>query len=151
MNCARNARKVVTARAVRPDPTATVRLRRKTTTNPPPATPGRITLLSVPFCFLVGDRRPCSSRQTHLHLAALLDHRLTMELPGQPVTLTAEQIAELNQKLATLRHDVNNHIALILGALEVLQYKPHLIERMMATAKEQPPKIVEAVGRFSTE
>jgi hypothetical protein len=74
-----------------------------------------------------------------------------MELPGQPVTLTAEQIAELNQKLANLRHDVNNNLALITAALEVIQYKPHLVERMMATVTEQPPKIVAAVGKFSAE
>jgi hypothetical protein len=74
-----------------------------------------------------------------------------MELPGQPVTLTVEQIAELNQKLATLRHDLNNNLALIIAGLEVIQYKPHLAERMMATVTEQPPKIVEAVGKFSAE
>ena len=74
-----------------------------------------------------------------------------MELPGQPVTLTVEQIAELNQKLANLRHDLNNNLALIIACLEVIQYKPHLAERMMATVAEQPPKIVEAVGKFSAE
>jgi hypothetical protein len=74
-----------------------------------------------------------------------------MELPGQPVTLTVEQIAELNQKLANLRHDLNNNLALIIAGLEVIQYKPHLAERMMATVAEQPPKIVEAVGKFSAE
>jgi hypothetical protein len=74
-----------------------------------------------------------------------------MELPGQPVTLTVEQIADLNQKLATLRHDLNNNLALIIAGLEVIQYKPHLAERMMATVTEQPPKIVEAVGKFSAE
>jgi hypothetical protein len=74
-----------------------------------------------------------------------------MELPGQPVTLSVEQIAELNKKLATLRHDINNNLALILAGLEVLQYKPHLAERMIATVNEQPPKIAEAIGKFSAE
>ena len=74
-----------------------------------------------------------------------------MELPGQPVTLTIEQIGELNQKLANLRHDVNNSLALIIAALEVIQHKPHLVERMMIAVTEQPPKIVEAVGKFSGE
>jgi hypothetical protein len=74
-----------------------------------------------------------------------------MELPGQPVTLTAEQIAELNEKLGTLRHDINNNLALIIAGLEVIQYKPHLAERMMVTVSEQPPKIVAAIGKFSAE
>ncbi|HWD94650.1 MAG TPA: hypothetical protein VG938_20140 [Verrucomicrobiae bacterium] len=67
------------------------------------------------------------------------------------MTLTVEQIAELNKKLGTLRHDINNNLALIMAGLEVLQSKPHLAERMMATVTEQPPKIAEAVGKFSAE
>ena len=74
-----------------------------------------------------------------------------MELPGQPVTLTVEQITELNQQLANFRHDINNNLALIMAGLEVLQRKPHLAERMMATVTEQPPKIAEAVGKFAAE
>jgi hypothetical protein len=74
-----------------------------------------------------------------------------MELPGQPVTLTVEQIAELNKKLANLRHDINNNLALILAGLEVIQYKPQLSERMLATVAEQPPKIADALGKFSAE
>jgi hypothetical protein len=81
----------------------------------------------------------------------LFQHRLVMELPGQPVTLTVEQIAELNKKLGTLRHDINNNLALIMAGLEVIQYKPHLAERMMATVTEQPPKIAESLGKFSAE
>jgi hypothetical protein len=74
-----------------------------------------------------------------------------MELPGQPVTLTVEQVSELNQKLGNLRHDINNNLALIVAGLEVIQYKPHLAERMMVTVSEQPPKIVEAIGKFSAD
>ena len=74
-----------------------------------------------------------------------------MELPGQPVTLTVEQIAELNQKLANLRHDVNNDLALIIAALEVIRYKPQMTERMIATLTEQPAKIMESVTKFSGE
>jgi hypothetical protein len=89
--------------------------------------------------------------QTGLLLGGFSANGLVMELPGEPVTLSAEQIAELNHKLATLRHDVNNNLALIIAALEVVQYKPHLVERMLSTVTEQPPKIVEAVGKFSAE
>ena len=74
-----------------------------------------------------------------------------MELPAQPVTLTVEQIAELNEKLGTMRHDVNNKLSLILAAADVTKYKPQLIERMMATVAEQPQKIIEAVAIFSAE
>jgi hypothetical protein len=76
---------------------------------------------------------------------------LLMELPGQAVNLSAEQVAELNKQLSNFRHDVNNNLALIIAGLEVLQTKPHLAERMMATVREQPPKIVAALTKFADE
>jgi len=74
-----------------------------------------------------------------------------MELPGQAVTLSVEQVAELNKQLSDFRHDINNNLALIVAGLEVLQQKPHLAERMMATVREQPPKMVQALTKFSAE
>lgn len=74
-----------------------------------------------------------------------------MELPGQPVTLTVEQIAELNKSLADFRHDVNNNLSLIMAGLEVLRRKPHLAEQMMTTVTEQPPKIVQAMVKFAAD
>ena len=74
-----------------------------------------------------------------------------MELPGQAITLTVEQIEELNKQLSNFRHDVNNNLALIMAGLEVLKTKPHLADRMMATVREQPPKIVEALTKFAAE
>ena len=74
-----------------------------------------------------------------------------MESPEQPVTFKAMQIAELNQKLATMRHDINNSLALIIAAAEVVRYKPHLADRMLATLAEQPPKITESIVKFSAE
>lgn len=74
-----------------------------------------------------------------------------MESPGQTVTLTAAQIAELNQQLGNFRHDVNNYLALIMAGLEVVKHKPHLAERMMATVTEQPPKIANAIAKFSDQ
>jgi hypothetical protein len=76
---------------------------------------------------------------------------LAMELPGHAVTLSVEQIAELNKQLSNFRHDINNNLALIVAGLEVLQTKPHLAERMMATVREQPPKIVESMSKFAAE
>jgi len=86
-----------------------------------------------------------------LALSDSLSPSFFMELPAQPVTLSVEQIAELNQKLANLRHDVNNNLSLIIAATEVLEHKPQLMERMRATVAEQPPKIAAAVAKFSAE
>jgi hypothetical protein len=74
-----------------------------------------------------------------------------MNLPSQPVTLTAEQLADLNRKFSAMRHDINNHLSLIIAAAELIRHKPQTVERMITTLVEQPPKIADALGKFSTE
>lgn len=74
-----------------------------------------------------------------------------MVLPTQPVTLTVEQVEALNRKLATMRHDINNHLSLIGAALELIRAKPQTSERMLATLSEQPPKIAESMTKFSAD
>ena len=74
-----------------------------------------------------------------------------MPLPTEPVTLTVEQIDDLNKKLADLRHDVNNYASLILASAELLRRKPETAERMLASLREQPPKILAAVKQFSND
>ena len=74
-----------------------------------------------------------------------------MALPPQSVTLTAEQIADLNTKLATLRHDINNNLLLIMASAELVRYKPETAEQMMGTLLDQPPKITEKMSQFSAE
>jgi hypothetical protein len=74
-----------------------------------------------------------------------------MPLPSQPVTLTVKQITDLNSKLSAMRHDINNHLSLIIAAVELIRHKPETAERMMATLVEQPPKIADALLKFSAE
>lgn len=74
-----------------------------------------------------------------------------MVLPQQPVTLTVEQIAALNRGLADMRHDVNNHLSLVLAAVELIRAKPQMTERMITTLLEQPPKISQAMQKYSSE
>ncbi len=74
-----------------------------------------------------------------------------MPLPSQPITLTVEQIAELNGKLSAMRHDVNNQLSLIVAAVELIRHKPQTVERMMMTLGEQPPRIADALVKFSAE
>ena len=50
-----------------------------------------------------------------------------MLMPSQPVTLTVEQIGELNR------------------------HKPDTAERMMTTLGEQPPRIAQTIKIFSDE
>lgn len=74
-----------------------------------------------------------------------------MELPAQPVTLTSGQIGELNDKLSNVRHDINNYLSLINAAVELVRYKPQMLERMLTTVAQQPPQIIEALKKFSAE
>ena len=74
-----------------------------------------------------------------------------MGLPSQPITLSVEQLDELNKKLSIMRHDINNHLSLIMAAVELLKHKPQMAERMMATLVEQPPRVTAALNKFSAE
>ena len=74
-----------------------------------------------------------------------------MGLPSQPVTLTVEQVSELNGKLSDMRHSINNNLAVFVAALEMIRYKPEAVEKMMGTVFEQPSKISESLTKFSRE
>jgi len=74
-----------------------------------------------------------------------------MRTPSQPVQLSVEEIQELDHKLSTLRHDINNNLSLIMAATELIRHKPQMAERMMATLIEQPAKISAAMAKFSSE
>ena len=50
-----------------------------------------------------------------------------------------------------MRHDINNHLSLIIAAVELTRHKPEMAERMLATLLEQPPKISDALVQFSAE
>jgi hypothetical protein len=74
-----------------------------------------------------------------------------MVLPNQPVTLTVEQVADLNKRLSTMRHDINGDLALIVAAAELIKLNPSTAERMLATLLEQPTKIRERADKFSKD
>ncbi len=74
-----------------------------------------------------------------------------MGVPDKPVILTPEQVVELNRKLSRMRHEVNNQLALVVAALELVRFRPEMRDRMLNTLSEQPPKIVEEITRFSAE
>jgi hypothetical protein len=73
------------------------------------------------------------------------------KLPTEPVQLSPEQIAELNSKLATMRHDINNHLSLVIAAVELIKHKPDMLQRMISTLVEQPGRISQSVTKFSSD
>ncbi len=74
-----------------------------------------------------------------------------MGIPNHPVTLTPEEITELNVKLADMRHNVNNYLSLMVAAVELMRRKPDLALRFVDALAEPPQKITDEVKRFSNE
>ncbi|GEM_PF-1214863 len=79
------------------------------------------------------------------------DHRQGMGEPNQNRSVDPPQIQELNQKLSTFRHNINNHLSLIVAAVELIRRKPDMAARLIETVAEQPQKISEEMRRFSEE
>jgi|HubBroStandDraft_1064217.scaffolds.fasta_scaffold1615580_1 hypothetical protein len=76
---------------------------------------------------------------------------MAMAVPTAPVTITPEQLKELNKQLSHMRHEINNQLSLIVAALELVRFKPDLRDRMLETMGQQPPKITAEVAKFSAE
>ena len=74
-----------------------------------------------------------------------------MALPSEPITLSIQQVEELSRSLATLRHDVNGDLALVVASTELIKLNPALIPRMLSTLMEQAPKIRDKMDKFSAE
>ena len=50
----------------------------------------------------------------------------------QPITLSAEQVEELQKKIAKLRHDINNHLSLVMAATELIRRHAAVLEHFHA-------------------
>jgi hypothetical protein len=64
-----------------------------------------------------------------------------MLFPDQPVTLSPEQVRELNQKLSEMCHDINNQLSLVMAAVELIRHKSDSAARMVGTLGDQPSRI----------
>jgi hypothetical protein len=83
--------------------------------------------------------------------AGLAASFVAVAVPNVPVTLTPEQLTELNKKLSHMRHEVNNQLALVVAALELIRFRPEMRDKMLDTVGQQSPKITAEIQKFSTE
>jgi hypothetical protein len=74
-----------------------------------------------------------------------------MGLPEKEVALSPEQIAVLNRRLAMMRHNINNHLALIVAASELLKRKPEMAARLVDNIIQQPERITQELRGFSDD
>ena len=74
-----------------------------------------------------------------------------MSVPTAPITITPEQLKQLNEHLSHMRHEINNQLSLVVAALELMRFKPDLRDRMLEPLGQQPPRITAEVAKFSAE
>jgi hypothetical protein len=74
-----------------------------------------------------------------------------MASPSGPVTLTVEEIEELNRKLSVLRHDINGDLALIVASAELVKLNPATATERLKKLLDQPEKIRKKMDQFSVE
>ncbi|MEO6181980.1 MAG: hypothetical protein ABIP76_02475 [Verrucomicrobiota bacterium] len=65
--------------------------------------------------------------------------------------MSPRQIEELAEMIKSMRHDINNHLSMVVFSVDILRTKPELTERMIATLSEQPAKISKDLAHFSEE
>jgi hypothetical protein len=74
-----------------------------------------------------------------------------MGLPNTPVTLTVEQIVELNNGLRRMVHEINNHLSVIVAVGELIRINPETIKKMSVNLVEKPPRITDEMAKFRLE
>lgn len=60
-----------------------------------------------------------------------------------------QQLAALHQNLRTVRHAVNNNVAVIMAMAELSQRNPAQSQKLCQLCLEKAPQIAAAIGGFS--
>ncbi len=71
-----------------------------------------------------------------------------MPLTEGPVTLTPEPVKELASGLSHMRHEINNHLSLIMASAELLRLKPDMAEKLVKSIVDQPAKISKELKTY---
>jgi hypothetical protein len=72
-----------------------------------------------------------------------------MAASKQTTTLAPEQIQDLAVRLSTFRHNVNNQLALIVAATELMRRKPDQAARFVGALFDPPEKITKEIQTFT--
>lgn len=60
-----------------------------------------------------------------------------------------KQLEALHQNLRTVRHGINNHVAVIMAMAELSQRNPAQCAKLSQLCLEKAPQIAAAVGNFT--
>lgn len=58
------------------------------------------------------------------------------------------QLDSLNQNLRTVRHAINNHVAVLMAMAELSQRNPAQCQKLSQLCLEKAPQIASAIGGF---
>lgn len=72
-----------------------------------------------------------------------------MPNPEGPANLTADQVKALTSGLSHLRHQINNHLSLIMASAELIKMKPEMADKLTKSIVDQPAKITHEIAHFS--
>ena len=59
-----------------------------------------------------------------------------------------QQLDSLNQNLRTVRHAINNHVAVLMAMAELSQRNPAQCQKLSQLCLEKAPQIASAIGGF---
>jgi chromosome segregation ATPase len=60
-----------------------------------------------------------------------------------------KQLEMLHQNLRTVRHSINNHVAVIMAMAELAQRNPAQGQKLSQICLEKGPQIADAIGAFA--
>ena len=60
-----------------------------------------------------------------------------------------KQLEMLHQNLRTVRHSINNHVAVIMAMAELTQRNPTQSQKLSQICLEKGPQIADAIGGFT--
>jgi hypothetical protein len=78
-----------------------------------------------------------------------LERPARMPNPEGPANLSADQVKTLTAGLSHLRHQINNHLSLIMASAELIKMKPEMADKLTKSIVDQPAKISQELTSFS--
>lgn len=72
-----------------------------------------------------------------------------MKQPEKQLEQTREQMEALYQNLRTIRHAINNNVAVIMAMAELTQRNPAQCQKLTQLCLDKAPQIAASIGAFT--
>ncbi len=72
-----------------------------------------------------------------------------MKQPEKQLQQTREQMEALYQNLRTIRHAINNNVAVIMAMAELTQRNPAQCQKLTQLCLDKAPQIAASIGAFT--